>query len=93
MFCLYVYACMYMNHVCAWQASSEDGVSFPGTTVPHGYEPYGCWELSSHPWQELQVLITAGSSLCPNFKFRKDPIGEAKGYANLTYQVLLRSRP
>lgn len=44
------------------QASSEDGVGFPGTSVPHGYEPYGRWALSSHPRQELQVLITAGSS-------------------------------
>lgn len=44
------------------QASSEDGLGFPGTSVPHGYEPYGHWALSSHPGQELQVLVTAGSS-------------------------------
>lgn len=44
------------------QASSEDEVGFPGTTVQHGYEPYGHWALSSHPRQELQVLVTAGSS-------------------------------
>lgn len=44
------------------QASSEDGLGFPETSIPHGYEPYGHWALSSHPRQELQVLVTARSS-------------------------------
>lgn len=91
---MYVYACMYMNHVCAWCIHMHEGKFRRQSRFPWNFSStwlWAIWALGTQFTSSARATSTHNSWVIsrPNFKFRKDPIGETKGYANLTYQFYL----